>query len=202
MTTGASPEGADTDRDLVRMFLGSRDEAAFRALYRAHTPPLYRIARRLLRGNGQDAEELVQTTWIRATGGLHRFRWGSSLRTWLTGILINCSRERLRDHAAAPDAGDGGLELRGEAAARPGFAPERLDLERAIASLPDGYREVLVLHDIEGYSHREISGLLGIDEGTSKSQLSRARNAVRHRLDPERRHASSGEARRDDDQSE
>jgi len=184
------------------MFLGSRDEAAFLALYRAHTPPLYRIARRLLRGNAQGAEELVQTTWIRATGGLHRFRWGSSLRTWLTGILINCSRETLREQTAARDARHGEPEFSGEAAARPGSAPERLDLERAIDSLPDGYREVLVLHDIEGYSHREISGWLGINEGTSKSQLSRARNAVRHRLGLKRRHESSGEARRDDDQSE
>ena len=58
----------------------------------------------------------------------------------------------------------------------------RMDLERAVASLPDGYREVLVLHDVEGYTHEEIAGLLGIDRGTSKSQLSRARRELRARL--------------------
>jgi RNA polymerase sigma-70 factor (ECF subfamily) len=59
---------------------------------------------------------------------------------------------------------------------------DRIDLERVIAMLPDGYREVLILHDIEGYTHEEIGTLLGVESGTSKSQLARARRAVRVRL--------------------
>ncbi len=168
------------DRGLVSAFLRSRDERAFRELYRAHTPALHRIARRLHRGDVQAADDIIQTTWIRAIKRLEGFRWRSSLRTWLTGILINCSRETRREQrlpeALGEDGPGGGLS--GDT----GNVPERIDLERAVASLPDGYREVLILHDIEGYGHREIAGLLGINEGTSKSQLSHARAAVRVRL--------------------
>lgn len=106
------------------------------------------------------------------------FRWESSLRTWLAGITVNVCRdivrrdirERQRLAAAPPPA----TMVRPDAGA--------LDVERAIAELPEGYREILVLHEIEGYTHDEISSLLGIDAGTSKSQLSRARQALRSRL--------------------
>ena len=68
--------------------------------------------------------------------------------------------------------------------ATPSVSSKRLDLERALASLPPGARTVVILHDIEGYTHDEIAGALGIDPGTSKSQLSRGRAALRRRLDP------------------
>jgi len=170
----------DVDRGLVSAFLGSRDEGAFRALYRAHTPALHRIARRLQRGDTRAADDVIQTTWIRAIGRLEEFRWRSSLRTWLIGILINCSRESLRERSGPAASREDGTGAR--APLEHETRPERIDLERAIAALPDGYRDVLILHDIEGHGHREIAGLLGISEGTSKSQLSHARAAVRARL--------------------
>lgn len=135
-------------------------------------------------GRETEAEEIVQETWIRAVRGLPGFEWRSTLRTWLTGIAVNCLRERLRRQRRRP-----GPSVRDPAEmAQPGAGPtatasaQRIDLERAIAGLPDGYREVLILHDIQGYTHAEIAGLLGIAPGTSKSQLARGRRALRRML--------------------
>jgi RNA polymerase sigma-70 factor (ECF subfamily) len=165
----------------VAAFLSRSDEASFRSLYRAHTPVLYRLALRMLDGGEADAEEAVQAAWIRAVEGLRSFRWESSLRTWLTGITLNCCREirrrSIRDREAA-----GPLPPPSRAASPPPLDDTRVDLSRAVAGLPDGYREVLVLHDVEGLTHEEIATAMGIEIGTSKSQLHRARQALRARL--------------------
>ena len=167
------------DRDLAAAVAGSGDEAAFRALYRRHTPALYRLALRLGGGDGPWAEELVQRAWIKAVEGLRSFGWRSSLSTWLGGIAINCARELWRE---ARTRGEAPLEEM--PAALPRGADERMDLERALERLPDGYRRVFVLHDVEGYTHEEIGDLLGIETGTSKSQLARARQRLRTALAP------------------
>ena len=168
------------DRKLVRRFLSHRDEAAFRELYRRHTPALYALALRLLGGRAAEAQDAVQDTWVRACRGLADFRWASSLRTWLCGIVVNRGREALRERAPAPPDR---LEMIPPAH---GLARvDRLDLERAISQLPPGYRQVLVLRDVEGYTHEEIGRFLGIDPGTSKSQLFHARRAMRGLLRPE-----------------
>lgn len=171
---------ATSDRELVTAFLATRDERAFRDLYRRHTPRLFRIAVRLTNDRGGVAEDLVHDTWVRAAGGIARFGWRASLGTWLTGILINRAREQYREWA-------GGERLPVDALPGPaGPAPEvRLDLAQAIAALPTGYREAIVLHDIEGYTHEDIAMITGRDVGTSKSQLSRARRALRRWLAPE-----------------
>jgi len=169
---------ADEDRDLAARFLDRRDEAAFRSLYRRHTPAVYQLVLRLSGLAASDAEEIVQEAWVRAATGLAAFRWESGLRTWLSAIAINCWREHARARRRETDLADRDVPVLDP---RPGRVA-RLDLERAIAALADGYRAVLVLHDIEGRTHEEIAGLLGIDPGTSKSQLSRARRAVRRWL--------------------
>ncbi|MCI0656170.1 MAG: RNA polymerase sigma factor [Acidobacteria bacterium] len=161
-------------------FLRGADEASFRKLYRAHTPGLYRFVLRILGGGDPEAEEVVQMTWVLAVQNLAGFRWESSLRTWLTGIALNACREIRRRRVR--DRGPTGSGMNEAVGSVPGQEGARMDLEKAIASLPEGYREVLVLHDIEGYTHEEIAGLLGIDRGTSKSQLSRARRELRGRL--------------------
>ena len=107
------------------------------------------------------------------------FRGQSSLRSWLTGIALNRCREALRVAARAPRAA---LEAAPATASAAAAGASRLDLERALAALPPGYREVLVLHDVEGYSHLEVAEILGVAPGTSKSQLSHARRALRERL--------------------
>ena len=94
--------------------------------------------------------------------------------------MVNCCRERFRgplfEEIAEEQLTAGGVDR--------GNVERTIDLERALSSLPPGYRAVIVLHDVEGYTHREIAAALEIDEGTSKSQLSRARQALRARLDP------------------
>jgi len=174
------------DRILVRDFLESRGEERFRVLYRRHSPILGRTIYRILRGDSDDTAEVLQITWIRAVERLDQFEWRSSLRSWLTGIALNCSREHLRQRKRTSSDP---IELH-EPVEPPRVLRrlDRVDLEKAIDSLPNGYRQVLVLHDIEGYTHQEIGGLLGIEAGTSKSQLSRARKAMRvwlHREDAE-----------------
>jgi RNA polymerase sigma-70 factor (ECF subfamily) len=172
-------QGMRTDEELIAAFLDTRTDASFLALYDRHAPAMFALGRRLLGGRDADAADVLQDAWTRAWPRLGTFRGASSLRTWLCGFVVNCCRERFRAPLIiSPE--DAIVE---EAAAN---APRELalDLERALASLPDGYRAVLVLHDVEGYTHREIASALSIDEGTSKSQLSRGRRALRARLSP------------------
>jgi RNA polymerase sigma-70 factor (ECF subfamily) len=155
------------ERALVAAFLDG-NENAFDTLYAAHAPALYAFLRRLVRDEADDA---LQEVWLRAARDLRRFRWQSSFRTWLFGIAVNRSREigRLIEHS----------EELPEVAGEEDPVLDRIDLERAVGSLPLRYREVVVLHDIYEHTHAEIGALLGIDEGTSKSNLSRARASLR-----------------------
>jgi RNA polymerase sigma-70 factor, ECF subfamily len=169
----------DDERRLVARVLRDRDERAFRELYRRHTPALYLLALRLLGSRASHAEDVVQDVWVRAVRNLHAFSWSSTLRTWLGGIVVNCCREMARSGAREERAVMAWASApSGEAA----WTPETLALEDAIAGLPDGQREVLVLHDIYGYTHKELADVLGIAVGTSKSQLHDARRAVRAAL--------------------
>jgi RNA polymerase sigma-70 factor (ECF subfamily) len=160
-----------TDDDPLIERVKARDEDAFRTLYRRHTPAMYAAALRLVARRTSDADDAVQEAWLRAVRALHGFRGESTLRTWLVGIAIRCALEacRRRPHEALSD-----WDVPTVRATAP-----PLDLEAAIAALPDGYRQVLVLHDVHGYTHAEIATLLSIEAGTSKSQLSRGRAAIR-----------------------
>jgi RNA polymerase sigma-70 factor (ECF subfamily) len=170
------------DGELVRRFVHDGDERAFRLLYRAHVHAMFAIAWRLTDGNRADADDIVQEAWIRASGRLSGFRWESTLRTWLIGITVNCARSRFRRHAGRT-ARDVDLASVAELPSpAPVSALSRIDLERAIAELPDGYREVVILHDVFGHTHDEIAEMLGLESGTSKSQLSRARATLRRWL--------------------
>jgi len=169
-----------SDRDLSDRIVREGDEAAFRILYRRHTPALLPFVLRVLGGAEADAEDVVQETWVRAVRALPRFRWESSIRTWLLGIGLNRARELLRKHARVPTP----APEHAEAWVPPARTGERVDLERAIACLPDGYRTVLLLHDVEGFSHPEISERLEIAVGTSRSQLHHARRTLRRLLEP------------------
>jgi RNA polymerase sigma-70 factor (ECF subfamily) len=173
-----------TDQELVVTILKEGDERAFRLLYERHTPRLLRLSRNLLFGQAIDPDDLVQETWIRAAARLASFEWRSSLITWLRGILVNLVREahRARGHQLFVDLTD-------EVAAWPAppDAAELGELEAAIASLAPGGRTILVLHDVEGYTHEEIAAFLEITPGTSKSQLCRARRSVVQFLNHERK---------------
>jgi RNA polymerase sigma-70 factor, ECF subfamily len=130
----------------------------------------------LLGERRQEAEDVVQESWIRAVGGLPRFAWQSSLRTWLCSIVVNCCREVWRASRQELVVEDVHVGVPADDIA------ERIDVAAALARLPTGYRAVLVLHDMIGYTHEEIAERLGIEPGTSKSQLSRARRAMRRLL--------------------
>ena len=153
---------------LVERFLETKSQESFRALYRAKTGRMLMLAERLCGGSGHDSEDVVQEAWIRACTALPRFAWRSSLTTWLCGIVVNCVREarRVPEHE----------ELEEEVAAP--AREQSLDLEALVRRLPQRCREVIVLHDIEGYTHEEIGTLLGVAEGTSKHHLFRARQML------------------------
>ena len=162
------------DRALVDRFLRDGSEAAFTTLYERHAPRMYGLARRLLGAAHAEADDILQEAWLRAATRLTAFRWQSALSTWLCGFIVNCCRERVPRLMSEVDPTEALVEL-------PQDGP--IDVERALASLPAGYRAILVLHDVYGYTHVEIGALLGIESGTSKSQLSRARRAMRLRLE-------------------
>jgi len=175
------------DRRLVDAVARRGDPGAFRALYERHTPAMYGLAVRLSAGAEADAEDVVHDAWIRAVERFDSFEWRSALRTWLCGFVVHRWREIRR--ARGPEVGgaeavaDGPWPDESSASdARLDATADRVDLERAVRRLSDGYREVLVLHDIQGFTHAEIGALLGIETGTSKSQLSRARRILRQSL--------------------
>ena len=169
-----------SDRALVEAMLVSGDEGAFRELYLRYTPRLYRMVLSLLEGQEQEAEDVVQETWLRAATALRGFRWGSSLSTWLAAIALNRAREILRARKRWL------ADVPAEVPQAPARYADRIDLQRALDRLPAGYRSVFELYDVEGYSHEEIARRLGIAAGTSKSQLFHARRALRAMLEPAR----------------
>ena len=158
----------ESDHELVASFLAHRSEEAFAVIYKRHCPAMYGLAVRLA-GVAAGAD-IVQDAWIRAVRGLIGFNGRSTLRTWLCGIVVNCCRERWRREESH------GGEISG--AVVESDIDAALDVHAALERLPRGYRSVLVLHDLFGYTHLEIAGMLGIEEGTSKSQLARARAAM------------------------
>ena len=172
------------DSELVMRLLTRGDEAAFRTLYRRHTPRLYRLQLRFAGGRVADAEDLVQETWLRAVRRLDTFRADGQLGGWLRGVAVNVAREWIR--RTGPDAAIRDDVDVASLADRSPVVHFDTDVERAIARLPAGQRAVLVLHDIEGFTHEEIARQLEIAAGTSKSQLSAARQSLRVILRPQR----------------
>jgi len=167
-----------SDRELADLVVQEGDEDAFRVLYRRHTPAVLQFVRRLLGGDAVEAEDIVQETWLRAARGLQGFRWQSAFRSWLSGIALNRIREQARKKKRSLVQVDGEWEM--PVAAHD--VGKRIDLERALELLPPGFRTVLVLHDVEGFTHQEIGDRLGVTDGTSKSQLHGARKAMRRLL--------------------
>ena len=161
------------------------DVDAFGAVYRAHAPAIYALCRRML-GNELEARDMVQDVFVRAWERLASFRGESALRTWLHRLGVNVMLEHLR--AARRDALRFADDAAGEVPAA-GGAPDRridarIDLAAALERLPNGSKVVLVLHDIEGYSHAEIAAMTGIAPGTSRAQLWRARRHLSRMLEP------------------
>jgi RNA polymerase sigma-70 factor (ECF subfamily) len=160
----------------------SGDVRAFERLYRVHCGRVHGLARRMM--GGDDAAELTQDVFVRAWSKLGTFRGESAFGTWLYRLAINLILTRRAQRATRrgrevedPETLDG---LEG----RPGGSDLAMDFDSAIERLPEGARQVFVLHDVEGYKHEEIGKLMGVNPGTSKAQLHRARMILRRHLGP------------------
>lgn len=155
------------------------DAAAHRALYDAHVDRIYRLVFRML-GVEHTAMDVTQDTFVRAFAGIGSFREDSAFSTWLHSIAVSLSlneiKRRKRDHARNAPLDDAMALSRSAPLSDPVL---REKLMRAVNDLPDGCRTVFMMHDAEGYTHQEIATALGINEGTSKAQLNRARGKLR-----------------------
>lgn len=159
------------------------DPAAERELYDAHVDRIYRLVYRYV-GEPDVAEDCVQETFIRAFDRIGDFRGESAVGSWLGAIAVSIALNALRRRKRT--AGREATWEEAETVASPGERmadPDLKDrLHQEIDQLPDGYRMVFLLHDVEGYTHEEIGQMLGVQSGTSKAQLFRARARLRERL--------------------
>jgi RNA polymerase sigma-70 factor, ECF subfamily len=162
------------------------DPGAFEDLYRQHAGRLFNLAVRMA-GSAQEAEDLLQEMFLHAYKKLGSFRGDSSLGTWLYRLGMNRCLDHLRGRQVKMRQATDSLDEDGaaEPATPMGTTPiavNRLDLERAIGRLPEGCRAAFLLHDVEGFEHHEVAAILGVSEGTSKSQVHKARMRLRSYL--------------------
>jgi RNA polymerase sigma-70 factor (ECF subfamily) len=156
------------------------DRSAIEALYRSYAPRIYTLVRRLT-GDDAHAEDAAQEAWMRAIRALPGFKGKALFSTWLHRIAVNCAlygrrrRERSRERELYLEDTFPAREVTGEPLLR-------RRLEGALDQLPERMRRVLVLHDVEGYTHDEIAELMGVAPGTCKSQLFKARAKMRSML--------------------
>jgi RNA polymerase sigma-70 factor, ECF subfamily len=169
---------ADPDRhDVARAAAG--DAAAFERIYHRHVPRVHGMCRRML--SGEEADDVTQEVFIRVWEKLSLFRGDAAFGTWLYRLAVNVilARRQSRTTYRARFGGDPEVIPLATRRDRPDL---RLDVEAAIEALPEGAREIFVLHDVEGFTHEEIAGMLHVSAGTSKSQLHRARMSLRRYL--------------------
>jgi RNA polymerase sigma-70 factor (ECF subfamily) len=163
------------------------EEWAFETLFQQNKQRVYALCLRMV-GNTADAEELTQEAFLQVFRKIQTFRGQSAFSTWLHRVAVNTVLMRLRKKTlSAVSLADNPREEEHDEAPREYGAPDlaltgaidRVNLKRAMAMLPTGYRQAFVLHDVEGYEHNEIAALLGCSIGNSKSQLHKARARLR-----------------------
>jgi RNA polymerase sigma-70 factor (ECF subfamily) len=158
----------------------SRLDVPFEEMYRQHAPRIYSLACRMA-GSPEDGEDLLQEIFLQAYRKLDSFKGDSALGTWLYRLALNHCLDYVRSRQAKMKKATESLDATQtwEPSSRRDTPIARLDLDRALEKLPDGCREAFVLHDIEGFDHKEVAKLLNIAEGTSKSQVFKARLKLR-----------------------
>ncbi len=172
-----------SDATLVEAARGG-DMRAFERLYRLHSSRVMGVCLRMCRRRDV-AEDCVQQTFVRAWRNLSRFEGRSAFATWLHRIAVNEVLTYARNHGTRTETSDEDAETaaeNGHSGLGEFDAAEVVDVERAIATLPEGARHVLVLQTIYGYSHEEVADMLGIAIGTCKAQLHRGRKLLRERM--------------------
>ncbi|MBZ5628946.1 MAG: sigma-70 family RNA polymerase sigma factor [Acidobacteriia bacterium] len=170
------------------------DAESFAGLYALHKRRVYSLCLRMT-GNTAEAEDLTQEAFLQLYRKIVTFRGESAFSTWLHRLAVNVVLMRLRKKGLPEVSLEESLEPQQEDGPRKDIGArdnmlagsiDRLNLERAIESLPPGYRIIFVLHDIEGYEHNEIAEMMGCSIGNSKSQLHKARMKLRDLLKPSR----------------
>jgi len=185
-----TPVRAGLDNDVALAAGG--DSSAFERLYRTHVGRIHSLTRRML--GSHDADEVTQDIFVRTWQKLGQFRGESAFSTWLHRLAVNVVIERRRSFAIQRGRmSDDALALDLVTVA-PARTDLTVDFEHAMEQLPPGAREIFVLHDVEGYKHREIAAMLDIATGTSKRQLHRARMLMRRFLSEGPTHASAAPA--------
>ena len=171
-----------TDVQLAQAAAGG-DTGAFEKLYHRHFRRVYALCLRML-GNPTEAEDMTQESFIQLFNKIGSFRGESAFTTWLHRLVVNqvlmyFRRKKSRPEYTTPEGETPVQIVLGTENQDRMPVVDRIALERAVSELPFGYRSVFVLHDVEGYEHGEIARMLGITEGTSKSQLHKARLKLR-----------------------
>jgi RNA polymerase sigma-70 factor (ECF subfamily) len=187
------PPKALTEAEAIRLAQAG-NAPAFEFLYELHSRRVYALCLRMV-SNPSDAEDLMQEAFLQLFRKIGTFRSESAFSTWLHRMTVNVVLMRLRKKAlpvasleetTEPDEDGGGPRKDiGAPDLRLSGAVDRVNLERSIERLPPGYRTVFVLHDVQGYEHNEIAGIMGCSVGNSKSQLHKARTRLRDLLQEE-----------------
>jgi RNA polymerase sigma-70 factor, ECF subfamily len=180
MTLSGNESVGQTGRDTDVALAAAGDRFAFERLYRTHVSRIHSLTRRML--GSDDADEVTQDIFVRTWQKLDQFRGESAFATWLHRLAVNVVIERRRTYAVQRERMDDDPDALDVATAAPARGDLKVDFERAIEQLPPGARQIFVLHDVEGYKHREIAAMLDIASGTSKRQLHRARMLMRRHL--------------------
>jgi RNA polymerase sigma-70 factor, ECF subfamily len=190
--TGSGPTGANDMPEAEAIRLACQgDFPAFERLYKMHSRRVYGVCLRMT-GNATEAEDLTQEAFLQLFRKIHTFRGESVFSTWLHRLTVNVvlMRRRKKRHPEvsldAPDEHneDGARpfpELGGPDLGLSGVL-DHINLSKAVEQLPDGYKEMFILHDVEGYEHKEIAEILGCSVGNCKSQLFKAHVRLRELL--------------------
>ncbi len=174
------PETADRDEDLVRRYL-SGDASAFGTLVERHERKVFNLALRMT-GREEDARDATQDAFLTALRKLSSFRGEAAFTTWMHRVTVNACYDLLRKRQRSPL-----LErsIEGEPAPEPPPAPDpadasalSIDVRRALLEVPEDYRVVMVLHDVQDLPYDEVASIVGIPVGTVKSRLHRGRVAL------------------------
>jgi len=160
----------------------SGNKGAFEDIYRIHVGRVYGVCLRIL-GDHFRAEDVTQQVFIRSWVKLSSFRGESSFGSWIHRLAVNVALNELKASASMQNRYSFLDDLQTKSAYQGSYSLEtQIDLEKAIAALPTGARVVFVLHEIEGFNHKDIANKLGLAIGTCKAQLSRARKLLREAL--------------------
>jgi RNA polymerase sigma-70 factor (ECF subfamily) len=174
----AARSGTGADDNVAAAANG--DVRAFEQLYRTHLPKVHSLVRRM--AGGRDTDELTQDVFVRVWQKLSTFRGDAAFSTWLHRLAVNVVIEKFRAERTQRQRLQDGEEIFETLSSPPRTGDLSMDFDTALMKLPDGAREIFVLHDVEGYKHHEIATMLEISAGTSKAQLHRARMMLRKHL--------------------